>query len=305
MKPHRLPASGSTARLVAVTCLVLLLGACTSIKPDNPRDPFEPFNRNMSEFNERLDSVILKPSAIIYRRSVPALVRTGVSNVFSNLADAWTAVNSLLQFRLQAAEESFARFHLNTMFGVFGIFDVASEFNIERHREDFGQTLGRWGVPPGPYVVLPFLGPSTLRDTFALPIDRRGDLVRELPTGTQRNSAYLLRAVDARANLLRLGNVIEEAALDKYSFTRDAYLQRRNAEIFGNPQKDSDGEEPRYDLPADIRSNPTQPRSDVSPAPDSSSAAAELPQPFVVPGTAEPREIASTLPPQPPGITDR
>jgi len=279
MKPHRLSAFGSAGRLVALTCLVLVLGACTSFKPENPRDPFEPFNRNMAEFNDRLDSVVLKPSAIIYRRSVPALVRTGVSNVFSNLADAWTAVNSLLQFRLQAAEESFARFHINTMFGVFGIFDVASEFNIERHREDFGQTLGRWGVPPGPYVVLPFLGPSTLRDTFALPIDRRGDLVRELPTGAQRNSTYLLRAVDARSNLLRLGNVIEEAALDPYSFTRDAYLQRRSAEIFGNPQKDSDGEEPRYDLPADKPSVSTDPPSAERPVSDANSRAAESPQP--------------------------
>jgi len=234
-------------RLLLAACLALVLGGCATFTPKNPRDPFEPFNRSMSEFNDRVDSVVLKPSAILYRRNVPPLIRTGVSNFFSNLSDAWTAVNSLLQFRLQDAEESMARFQVNTMFGVFGIFDVASELNIERHREDFGQTLGRWGMPAGPYVVLPFLGPSTLRDTLVLPIERRGDLIRELPTGVERNSMYLLRAVDVRANLLRLGNVIEEAALDKYSFTREAYLQKRRAEIFDYEQGESDGAEPKAD----------------------------------------------------------
>jgi phospholipid-binding lipoprotein MlaA len=118
------------------------------------------------------------------------------------------------------------------MFGVFGIFDVASELNIERHREDFGQTLGRWGVPAGPFVMLPLLGPSTLRDTIALPVDRRFDAVSHIDPNGTRVLAYSLRAVDKRANLLRVGNVLEEVSLDKYSFMRDAYLQRRRAEVF-------------------------------------------------------------------------
>jgi phospholipid-binding lipoprotein MlaA len=216
--------------LLALT-LLALAGCATTGEARNPRDPWEPFNRHAYNFNEGLDRVLLKPAATWYRDKVPPLVRTGVSNFFGNIADGWSAVNSLLQWRLPDFEENLARFHVNSMFGVFGIFDVASELNIERHREDFGQTLGRWGVPSGPYVMLPFLGPSTLRDAAALPIDRRYDLVHRYWPEGGRDAMYAVRAVDKRSNLLRVGNVLEEAALDKYSFTRDAYLQRRRAEI--------------------------------------------------------------------------
>jgi phospholipid-binding lipoprotein MlaA len=250
-------------RFSAAVLVMAALAGCSSLTPANPRDPFEPFNREMTKLNEGLDSVVLKPTAIVYRKSVPALVRTGVSNFFGNLSDAWSFVNSLLQFRLQDAEENFARVHVNTFFGLGGIFDIASELNIERHREDFGQTLGRWGMPAGPYVVLPFFGPSTLRDTLALPVDRKADLVSRIESDALRNSMYGLRAVDARANLLRVGNVIDEAALDKYSFTREAYLQRRRAEVFDYQQSDSDGEEPKADGPpaAPAAPAPGQPAS--------------------------------------------
>jgi phospholipid-binding lipoprotein MlaA len=211
----------------------------------NPRDPLEPFNRKVSEFNEGVDAVVLKPVATVYKKATPAIVRTGVSNFFSNIRDLWSFANSALQFKLQDATESLARFQVNTMFGLGGIIDVASELNIERHREDFGQTLGRWGMPPGPYIVLPLLGPSTLRDTMALPVDYRGDLLRQVRPSADRDLLYGLRAVDARANLLRIGGVIDEAALDKYSFTRDAYLQKRQAEIFENKQDEKEGAEPR------------------------------------------------------------
>jgi phospholipid-binding lipoprotein MlaA len=221
----------------------IALGGCAA--GPNPRDPMEPFNRKVSEFNEGVDAVVLKPTAIVYRRVTPALVRTGVSNFFGNIRDFWSFVNSALQFKLQDATESLARFQVNTMFGLGGIIDVASELNIERHKEDFGQTLGRWGMPPGPYVVLPFLGPSTLRDTLALPVDYRGDLLRQVNPSADRDLLYVVRAIDARANLLRIGGVIDEAALDKYSFTRDAYLQKRQAEIFENKQDDKEGAEPR------------------------------------------------------------
>jgi phospholipid-binding lipoprotein MlaA len=211
----------------------------------NPRDPLEPFNRKVSEFNEGVDAVVLKPVATVYKKATPAIVRTGVSNFFSNIRDLWSFANSALQFKLQDATESLARFQVNTMFGLGGIIDVASELNIERHKEDFGQTLGRWGMPPGPYIVLPLLGPSTLRDTMALPVDYRGDLLRQVRPSADRDLLYGLRAVDARANLLRIGGVIDEAALDKYSFTRDAYLQKRQAEIFENKQDEKEGAEPR------------------------------------------------------------
>jgi phospholipid-binding lipoprotein MlaA len=221
----------------------IALGGCAA--GPNPRDPMEPFNRKVSEFNEGVDSVVLKPVATVYRKATPALVRTGVSNFFSNIRDLWSFVNSTLQFKLQDATESLARFQVNTMFGLGGIIDVASELNIERHREDFGQTLGRWGVPAGPYVVLPFLGPSTMRDTLALPVDYQGDLLRKVTPSADRDLLYGLQAVDARANLLRIGGVIDEAALDKYSFTRDAYLQKRQADIFEHKQDEKEGAEPR------------------------------------------------------------
>jgi phospholipid-binding lipoprotein MlaA len=220
-----------------------LLGGCAT--GPNPRDPFEPFNRKMMEFNEGVDAVALKPAAIIYREVVPPLVRTGVSNFFGNLNDAWSFVNSLLQLRLQDAADNFARVQLNTFVGMGGIFDVASEFNVERHREDFGQTLGRWGVPAGPYLVLPLLGPSTVRDTIALPVDRKGDLIHDVDPWGQ-SSLFALRLVDARSNLLRASAVLDQAALDKYSFTRDAHLQRRRADVVERID-DEDGREPSTD----------------------------------------------------------
>lgn len=226
--------------LAAVACASLALAGCAA--GPNPRDPLEPFNRGVSKFNEHVDSVVLKPSATFYREKVPALARTGVSNFFSNLSDAWSGVNSLLQFKLQNAAEDLMRFSVNTVFGLGGILDPASEMNIDRHREDFGQTLGRWGVPAGPYIVLPLLGPSTLRDTLALPVDWQGDPLYHFTPVGERDTLYGLRLVDVRANLLRAGDVLEGAALDKYSFTRDAYLQKRRADIFeGTPRQDNPG----------------------------------------------------------------
>jgi phospholipid-binding lipoprotein MlaA len=230
--------ASACSRAFVGAALLLALTGC-AIGP-NPRDPFEPFNRNVMQFNEGVDAVVLRPAATAYREGVPPLVRTGVSNFFGNLGDAWSAVNSLLQFKLQDAAENFMRFNVNTFFGLGGLLDIASELRIERHKEDFGQTLGRWGVPAGPYIVLPLLGPSTLRDTVAFPIDRQGDPVRYVDPTTTRESLYVLRAVDIRSNLLRAGSVLDEAALDKYSFTRDAHLQRRRAQIF---DKESDKSE--------------------------------------------------------------
>ncbi|MEO5669912.1 MAG: VacJ family lipoprotein [Ramlibacter sp.] len=245
---------------LSIVCALALAG-CANGPNANPRDPFEPFNRNVMQFNEGVDAMVLKPAATVYKRALPPLVRTGVSNFFGNLGDAWSFVNSALQFKLQNAAENFMRVNVNTFMGLGGILDVASELNIERHKEDFGQTLGRWGVPAGPYVVLPLLGPSTVRDTLALTIDRRADPVHYVTKTSDRYALYTLRVVDGRSNLLRLGSVIDEAALDKYSFTRDAYMQRRRADIFES--KESDGAEPKVDEP------PTRggPRPRAAPAP--------------------------------------
>lgn len=246
------PGIDSAARLAALAALAAIVSGCAGIPGPNPRDPLESFNRQMFEFNYSVDAAVLKPAATAYRHAVPPLVRTGVSNFFGNLQDAWAVVNSALQFRFREATESFARFHINSFIGVGGIFDVASEFKIEKHREDFGQTLGRWGVPAGAYIVLPLLGPSTLRDTFAIPVDARGDLVLRMGHTEERTVLWSLRTVDRRADLLRVGNLVEQAALDRYTFTRDAYLQRRRAEVFDRDESGSNEAEritPRVPLP--------------------------------------------------------
>jgi phospholipid-binding lipoprotein MlaA len=238
--------TGSRMRIAAALIALAALAGCAGIPGPNSRDPLEPYNRKAQQFNEQVDSIVLKPAATAYRENVPPIVRTGVANFFGNLQDVWSAVNSLLQFRMQDAEESLARVQINTIAGLGGIMDVASELNIEKHKEDFGQTLGRWGVPAGPYLVLPILGPSTLRDTAALPIDWQGDLVWRMAHTSERTSLYALRAVDRRANLLRLSDVVDQAALDKYSFTRDAFLQKRQSEVFDfKVEKDTDGAEPK------------------------------------------------------------
>ena len=267
MKTSCLPAARAMAALVLGLLMLGLLGACASLPNPNPRDPLEPLNRQTHKLNDSVDRAVLKPVATFYRAKVPALVRTRVSNFFGNLTDAWSAVNSLMQFRLQDAEENFARFHLNTMFGLFGVFDIASDVGIERHREDFGQTLGRWGVPAGPYIVLPLLGPSTLRDTLALPVDWRYDLISSFRPIDLRNTTYAVRAVDTRSNLLRVSSVLEEASLDTYSFVRDAYLQRRRAEI------QRDREEDEQDVP------PALPEDGSDPVPNGKAARAGQPAP--------------------------
>lgn len=239
------PTALRRAAVLAAGALALAsMAGCASGPNANPRDPFEPFNRKMLEFNEAVDSLALKPAATAYRNAVPPLARTGVNNFFSNMRDLWSGVNSLLQLKFHNAAENFLRFEVNTVFGIAGILDIASEMNIERHTEDLGQTLGRWGVPAGPYLMLPFFGPSTVRDAIALPADRRADPLANVEGWDARWSLYVLRAVDTRANLLRVTSVVGEAALDKYSFTRDAYLQRRRAEIFEARPSPGDGKEP-------------------------------------------------------------
>lgn len=219
---------------VALLLLLALTSGCASVQRPDPGDPLESFNRTVFDFNEAVDDAVLKPVATAYVDSVPSRVRRGVSNFFSNLRDAWSFVNNLLQARPTGAADSVLRFGVNTVFGLGGLLDVAGEMRIPRHTQDFGQTLGYWGVPPGPYLVLPFLGPSTVRDTAALPADYWGDLARLIDPAAVRYPVYALRIVDTRANLLRTTSLLSDIALDKYSFTRDAYLQLRRASIGGD-----------------------------------------------------------------------
>ncbi len=229
--------SFSPLRTTAAAALVLgasLLAGCATGPQANPADPFEGYNRGMTRFNDDLDKAVMKPVATAYKDAVPGLARQGVTNVFANLTDAWSFVNNLLQLRLEGAFNSAVRFSVNTVLGFGGVFDIASEAGIERHKQDFGLTMARWGVPSGPYLVLPLLGPSTVRDTAGFVVDTQGGLVGEVHDVPVRNSLYVLRAVNQRANLLGVTSFLDQAALDKYSFTRDAYLQLR-AQQAGQP----------------------------------------------------------------------
>lgn len=255
-------------------CVSLLFG-CATNPGAHPHDPWEPFNRSVSKFNDDVDAAVAKPVATAYKNYVPELLRTGVNNFFSNLEDPWTAINSAFQFKLQASAESVMRFSVNSFFGLGGLLDIASEMRIEKHKADFGHTLGYWGVAPGPYLVVPILGPSTLRDTLASTVIAKGDLVWQLDKVSRRNALYALRLLDQRANLLRNTAVLEAVALDKYTFTRDIFLQVRRNEVFdGNPPDDASKEsevpmglgqseaddksdpEPRYDLEPESKVDP-------------------------------------------------
>lgn len=227
----------------------LLLVGCASAPTANPKDPWEPMNRSVASFNDKLDDNVLKPVATGYRNVVPDLIQTGVRNVFNNFADMWSTVNNLLQLKPLNTAESLGRVIVNTVFGIYGIFDVATYIKLERHPEDFGQTLGYWGVPSGPYLVLPLFGPSTLRDGASLPVDfavSPTQYIDDIPT---RNQVFALRLVSKRAELLKSGNMLEQASIDKYSFTRDAYLQYRRSQIYdGNlPDEEDTNEDPSAD----------------------------------------------------------
>ena len=235
------PARGAS-RAGLILALLVLTGCATGPNA-NPRDPLEPFNRGVYQFNDAIDGAVVKPIATAYQQVLPKPVQLGVRNFFNNMQDLWSGVNNALQFKGVQSSNSFARFGVNSFIGLGGILDVASELQIERHTKDFGHTLGYWGVAPGPYLVLPLMGPSTLRDTLAMPVDAQGNLVSGIEHVPTRNSLTVLRLIDKRASLLGASAMLEEAALDKYTFTRDAHLQRRRSSIYdGNPPDDGEAQ---------------------------------------------------------------
>jgi phospholipid-binding lipoprotein MlaA len=236
--------SGRIVRL-ALLSLALALQACATVANPDPRDPMESWNRTVFQFNDAVDGAVVKPVATAYRDVLPHWMRTGVGNFFSNIEDLWSGINNALQVRGMDTAESFGRFVINTTMGLGGLLDIASEMGMERHPANFGLTLGRWGVGSGPFVVVPFLGSSTLRDAAAMSIDIGGNPVRQVKDDTMRNSLTLLNLVDTRAAYLKAGEVVEEAALDKYSFTRDAFLQRRRNQVYdGNPPEEEEAPYP-------------------------------------------------------------
>jgi len=205
----------------------------------DPRDPIEPLNRAIHSFNEGFDRAILKPTAQGYQAITPRFVQTGVRNFFANLDDVSVVANDILQLKLEQTTRDFLRLTFNSTFGMFGLLDIASEMGLQKHNEDFGQTLGRWGVGPGPYLVLPFIGPSDLRDTLGYAVDsQHTDLVGNYADVSTRNPLLVLRLVGRRADLLEAKQAVDDAALDNYEFTRDFYLERRRGLVY-------DGKPPR------------------------------------------------------------
>jgi len=229
-KPSTFIALRSGRMLLASTALFSAVGCATGPDAD-PRDPLEPLNRGVYRFNDAVDTAVLKPVATVYQDVTPGPVRTGVNNFFGNIGDLWSSANAAFQLRPREAGENLMRFSVNTVLGLGGVLDIASEAGIPRTRLDFGQTLGRWGAPAGPYLVLPILGPSSVRDGTGLLVDLSVDPVSGMNDVSARNSVTALRVVDTRAGLLRATTLLEGAALDPYSFTRDLYLNRRQGQI--------------------------------------------------------------------------
>jgi phospholipid-binding lipoprotein MlaA len=222
------------SRLRATLAALPLLAGCATgggahAGPGQKLDPWENWNRKVFAFNEGLDEKFLRPVATTYADIVPQPVRLGINNFFNNAADAWSAVNNLLQGKFAAGMQDVIRFGTNTVFGVFGVFDVAVEMGIDHQYEDFGQTLGHWGFGAGAYIVWPLFGPSSVRDSFALPLDRTASPALLFGDKNSRYTIYGLSLINTRANLLGASRVVDDIALDKYTFIRDAYLQRRRS----------------------------------------------------------------------------
>ncbi len=193
----------------------------------HPADPWEAFNRKVFAFNDALDDAVLRPVATAYRDVVPELVRRGIDNVLGNIGDVWSTANHFLQGKLESGVEMGMRVVTNTVFGFAGLFDIATEAGLQRRSEDFGQTLGRWGIGPGSYVVLPVFGPRTVRDTFGFVVDSQFEPASLPSTNAGQYTVAALAVLNTRANLLATTALLNQVALDRYSFVRDAYLQRR------------------------------------------------------------------------------
>ena len=224
----------------ALLCLLLVSGCATVEAERDPRDPWEGFNRGVYRFNETFDEYLAQPVARAYVAVLHQEIRTRVSNFFSNIQDLLIGANNFLQGKFEDGVNDWARFAFNSTIGLFGIHDVASDFpGLEKHNEDFGQTLGRWGAGSGPYLILPFLGSSTVRDAAGTAVDWAVQPVGEVRPIALRNTLYGVYFVDTRAQLLEASRILEEAALDKYVFQRDAYLQRRRSLIYdGRPPRE-------------------------------------------------------------------
>ncbi len=225
------------ARLVALIVASLLLAGCATTGDTNPRDPWEGFNRKSYALNDAVDRTVLKPVAQGYVKVVPGFAREGVTNFFGNLNDVGTGLNNVLQGKPKEGASDLGRFVVNTVFGVFGLWDIATPLGLEKHDEDFGQTLGVWGVPSGPYLVIPFMGPSSARDAPAKAVDPSWSY-SNIDSSWKYWTIWTLEKINLRAGLLKAESTLDAAALDRYTFIRDAWVQRRRSMVYdGNPPR--------------------------------------------------------------------
>ncbi len=269
MKPAHAPRRGpQRAAQAALVAVVLLMAGCASVPAGGqaaaatPGDPWESWNRKVYSFNDKVDEAVLKPVATAYRDVLPEFVRTGVNNVLGNIGDVWSAANQLLQGKVQNSLEMGMRVLTNSFFGLGGLLDPATPLGLTRRSEDFGQTLGTWGLGSGPFLVLPLLGPSTLRDTAGLLVDRQTGASTLPPTPAGQYSVTALEVINLRANLLSTTRLLDQVALDRYSFVRDAYLARRRDALYdGAPPMESfdDGEDEPAAPPAGTKRVPAKP----------------------------------------------
>ncbi|CAH2773661.1 MAG: Outer-membrane-phospholipid-binding lipoprotein MlaA [Candidatus Burkholderia crenata] len=233
---------------VAVMIAVAVLAGCATVTTPTKGDPFESYNRTMFKINDKIDAVALKPIAKGYVYVTPQPVRDSVTNFFGNIGDIYTAANNLVQLKIADGVSDIMRVVMNSIFGVAGLFDLASVAGLPKHTQDFGLTLGHYGVPAGPYVVLPLLGPSTVRDTAGTVVDYFGSVTSYVDPTWFSTTLFGVQLVNTRANLLGAGDVLAGAALDKYSFVRNAYLQRRQYLIGGdNSASESSESLPKYE----------------------------------------------------------
>lgn len=211
-------------------CLIanLFLSGCATTGTADSRDPLEGFNRGVYSFNKAVDNTVIDPITGIYRAITPNFLDKGISNFFSNLSEISTVANDLLQFKLGQAVKDSARFIVNSTMGLLGIFDIASKMDLPKNKEDFGQTLAHWGVGSGPYLMLPFFGPTTLRDVTRFPVD--GFLlnpVAYLENDSLRMGLFGLNFVDIKSDLLSATDLVGEVSIDEYEFIKNAYFQQR------------------------------------------------------------------------------
>jgi phospholipid-binding lipoprotein MlaA len=257
------------ARNALLVIAALSCAACASTATRTPGDPIEPANRSIYKFNDAIDRGVLKPTAKVYDKHSPGWLKTGIGNFFENLTYPGTIVNQLLQGKVKAAGQDTARFLMNLTLGWGGVMDVASGAKLPHHDEDLGQTLGLWGVPPGPYVMMPFFGPASLRDLPSAIMDRFIEPLSWYNYGNERWFAFALDAVDTRARLLPLDASLDQV-YDRYAFIRNAYLQRRLYLVYdGNPPEEAleDEELEDPDPGADAEPESTQPASGEQAAP--------------------------------------